>query len=284
MKSTPAQIHYLNDIVSRLQTKKYFMEQLPALIGKKSPLIFAVRVPSLVRKHGFPHAQYHPNERTALTTLINADNTLRLLNTTFDRFPAQFSVISREQLAETLQKPAYYVPDGSFANRMRDQQGKYLNIQNGFRVTMNQPERCCGNVYLFGSAKVYGYGSADSQTIASQLQQMIQLPLKVHNCSNYTGIGAMYMALRLMREMEFARNDIIVLFIDNAVAKPEFPIFWMNWDAIEEPVIKVDAFPLFQRGDRPDYFLLPQGYTEAGNRAIAELVCDAIHRNYPHIG
>jgi hypothetical protein len=163
---------------------------------------------------------------------------------------------------------------------MRDVRGNYLNIENGFRRTIGQPESSVGTIYLFGGSHTFGCGVKDDETVASQLQKILNLPYKVENYANCWDVQSYPSMLRLIDGMAFKKNDIAVVLQTNWQNNYLGDYwYWLNWDAMGEPVVKADAWPIFQKAARPDYFLLPQAINAEGNLRIAEVLRNAIYEN-----
>ncbi len=61
---------------------------------------------------------------------------------------------------------------------------EFLKIQNGHRVTANQPEKYQNTIYFVGNCVTFGYGVPFDKTLESQLQNLLNennLPYKVEN-------------------------------------------------------------------------------------------------------
>ena len=75
-----------------------------------------------------------------------------------------------------------------------DQEGEYVNVVNGYRVTTDVPVDFDNTIYMFGNSVCYGVGTDDEYTIASVLQREM-LKEKGHNsyavlnCSNGGGLN-----------------------------------------------------------------------------------------------
>jgi FkbH-like protein len=265
-------------VLNCLLTKKIFVEKFRNL--PDAPLVISCRLPVVVQWHTFPYVNITPNEKVAHMYLKNNVEALKKINTEFEQFPAQYYDISREELQETLQMPSFFNKPGTFVQTMRDVKGEYLNIENGFRKTMGQPESSVGTVYIFGGYNAFGCGVKDSETVASQLQKILNLPYKVENYANCWNHETYSTMLRLIDSMTFKKNDIVVVLQANWQGSHVSDFWhWLNWDAMEKPVIKADAWPIFQKAGRPDYFLLPQAINAEGNLRIAEVLRDTIYEN-----
>lgn len=82
----------------------------------------------------------------------------------------------RELLRETWNLPLVYEPFTQF--KEGPVKGKYVNVDpHGFRISKNQgpwpPNPTHLNVFLFGGSTTFGYSVADSDTVASYLQEAL---------------------------------------------------------------------------------------------------------------
>ncbi len=269
-----AKIYTLSYVLSYLMTKKFFCEKCSRI-----PLILTVRTPNLEPYRGYNINNFTSNERTAMQSLRNNDTALRQAISRYKALPSQYSGIPREELLETLKTPAFKKKKyKEFVFDMEDVKGEYLNIENGIRKTLNQPEDYIGTIYIFGGSHAFGCGVKDSETIASILQKNINLPYKVENYANCWGYDYSS-AIRLLENMSFKANDIAVFIMSNweAPGIQLQSLHWLTWDAIDDPIVKVDTFPLFEKSGRPDYFLNGQAFTAQFNSEIAELVKKEIY-------
>lgn len=199
------------------------------------------------------------------------------------QLPQLLYSLDLNELQETLVRPTFIKDKNLQIQKMVDVQGEYLNIENGFRKTEGNPLEYMGTIYIIGDSTAFGCGVKDSETIASWLQKMIDKPYRVLNYSNCWNTDDYSEALNLIKKLHFHSNDIIVIIMPHWMHEKRTEVVgtrphWLEWDALEEPVQKVDAFPIFAEADRPDYFLLPKNYNSAGNRRIAELIRDSIMR------
>jgi lysophospholipase L1-like esterase len=89
---------------------------------------------------------------------------------------------------ETWTRPYFYEQFTQF--KEAPFHGKYVNVSEaGFRFTENQgswpPDKKFYNIFLFGGSTTFNYGVADNETIASNLQKLINgkfnKPVKVYN-------------------------------------------------------------------------------------------------------
>lgn len=67
---------------------------------------------------------------------------------------------------------AIVVDQGGY-KALLDFTSKYVNIINGIRITVGQPNQCVNKIHMYGACTVRGTGVEDSQTIASYLQDAL---------------------------------------------------------------------------------------------------------------
>ena len=80
---------------------------------------------------------------------------------------------------------SYVGVDG--ARHFEDYKGKYLNIVNGHRRTLWQPNNFKRTIYVLGDCRIFGIGVRDEGTLASQLQKLLNqyAPEEAFNVENY---------------------------------------------------------------------------------------------------
>ena len=272
-------VHYILEVLEHMMTQKLFIEK----INKKQqcPKVFVVRCPRITKHASFPYYCITANEKKAEEYLKNNKNALYLLKKNGKKdFPEQFSGVSVEELMETLVTPKYIVSKTGI-RMMADCSGNNMNIDSGFRRTIGTPSNPkLGKIHLLGDSLVFGCGVSDEQTIASYLQTLFGNKYKVCNCSNFWSEKEFDYAISYINKTKFENHDIIVILLDNYRLE-EYPkrMHWLNWSGLEQPITKVDAYPLFMNGGRSDYFLLPNAYNAECNQAIAQLIYDTIEDN-----
>ncbi len=272
-----AKIVSLSYVLSYLLTKYLFVEKFKS----KVPRIIAVRTANLHRYTAFEYSKLTVNEKMLEDNkFFNESDVINRVNSNYDSLPEQVKKYSKDKLLETLKVPHIDLDPNTKIQRFDNISGQYVNIINGIRHTENDPDSFIGTIYIFGGPQAYGYGVGDNETIASYLQNILSLPYRVLNYANcwhydYTA------ALNLMESIDFRPNDIAIFLVSNwqvnLLGGQYF--HWLRWEAIEAPIIKVDAFPLFEKRDRPDYFLHRYGYTPACNMELAKLIRDAVYEN-----
>lgn len=97
----------------------------------------------------------------------------------------------------------------------KDQNGKYLNISNSERLTINQPKCYTQTIYFFGGCIIVGNLCEDKHTIESALQNKINEIGDYVRVVNYGGFNVLFSLLRRMESIKFCKGDIIVTYIDN---------------------------------------------------------------------
>jgi hypothetical protein len=122
---------------------------------------------------------------------------IRSVNPVSEKYPtAQLALVYpgkapweiAELLNETWSRPYVYEPYTQF--KERPYRGRYVNVdEHGFRHSTAQapwpPDPRRFNIFVFGGSTTFGYGVADTDTVASFLQDEIQthfgLPAAVYN-------------------------------------------------------------------------------------------------------
>ena len=94
-----------------------------------------------------------------------------------------------------------------------DFRSEYVNIINGERFTINQPEKYNSRIYMFGSCDVYGMGTDDSRTMASCIQKYY----KNTKVINYGLYGEATDAIKNKPFFyQYYDDDVILFFNSNA--------------------------------------------------------------------
>lgn len=90
--------------------------------------------------------------------------------------------------------------------------GRYINFENGFRVTPGNSQDIKNNIWLFGPCCVRGLSFDDDHTMSAKLKQMVKDQYNVINrgtvntCLNY-----------VMRIAEYRIGDVVVFFSPDKV-------------------------------------------------------------------
>lgn len=118
----------------------------------------------------FPEKDLSSNEKWILENKI----TFSLIKTNAETMKTAINeyIDTPEGIREVLSTPTAYIgTDG--ARRMYDYSGKYLNVVNGHRLTVNQPFEAKRTIYIIGGCIALGIGVRDDGTLASQLQKIL---------------------------------------------------------------------------------------------------------------
>lgn len=121
---------------------------------------------------------------------------------------------------------------------MKDQQTKYLNIKNGNRVTMYQPQSAIQHIYFFGPCVILGIYCEDKHTIESFLQKEINKftkSVQVHNNGAFSGVDSM---INKILSLTLQKNDIIFIYADNDDFDNTTNIYL--YDILEKNNVKAD--------------------------------------------
>ena len=128
----------------------------------------------------------------------------------------------------------YFVIEKDKQNlRLMDIESKFINVKNGERATINQPEDYTRTIFFFGPCLVIGAYVSDEHTIESHLQQMINqagYKVKVVNCGCWGGNVATVgrMISTLIRE-----GDVVVAMLEDLDLEDERFKCMNIWDVLE---------------------------------------------------
>lgn len=149
-----------------------------------------------------------------------------------------------------------------------DYRSPKYNVIDGHRVTTDAPESYVGKIYLFGKSQVIGYGAEDKDTIASQLQRMVNQYSKDKYLVVNEGVSGESDTdtIRHINSIDYQPEDIFVYLIAKRRCyrqKCEY-----KYGNIKKLAEEFDAIP-----DRPSMFLdtIPH-LNYLGNEVVASAI------------
>ncbi len=171
--------------------------------------------------------------------------------------PGFFGELYSEEYTEKVGKLYFDMESNSVYTRMKDTQSRYLNIVNGERVTVGQPENADRTIWCFGPCFIIGGYVEDKYTIESILQERINregYSCKVVNCGCYE---TPYQEMIHITSTPMKPGDIVVLHVANR------PF---------ENAVSVDMMEILDRYDVPCEWLLdlPAHCNHKVNRIYAD--------------
>ena len=163
--------------------------------------------------------------------------------------------------------------------------GKYLNIINGRRLTVEQPDKANCGIYIYGGCTVFGYGTDDRYTMASSLQNYINryYGSEEESPCSVCGLGA-WGNVYPRSAWDFALNDEIekkiFLYVNvggysySQKKNPRtFAYIKSLWN--EYGVDCIDLAPTLQEVEEQEgTYLDVEHVNHRGNRAIAKIMFD----------
>lgn len=106
----------------------------------------------------------------------------------------------------------------------KDNPNPLVRIENGKRVTADQPEKFINRIYFVGGCSHYGTGAPFDKTIPSYLQRLLNqaaLPYRVENYSQFFTYRYQDILYNL-NTLPLMPNDIVIVFFDN-ILSPYLP-------------------------------------------------------------
>jgi len=96
----------------------------------------------------------------------------------------------------------------------KDQKGKYINVRDNKRVTLNQPEKYINNIHVFGGSTIFCAEVPDEFTIASILQKIINqnLPNKFKVINHGTSGLRISDQVQKIKYLNLKPNDILIFY------------------------------------------------------------------------
>ncbi len=180
--------------------------------------------------------------------------------------PSPLSLYIREPsgILEVLRPPHSYIgADG--ARHFENQDGKYLNIVNGHRLTTGQPENFSRTIYVVGGCGIFGIGARDEGTLASQLQRLLNenVPEESFKVENYgfalDGTDFQKEVLAILKSIPLKSGDIVVGIGDKIISRNK----------------ELDVRP-YRHGE---LFFDDMHVTEAAHGIVAEGLMDTLKEN-----
>ena len=271
-------VHYIANVTASIMTRHFVCDRARESIPAR---LVALRAPKLHPFHSFPFKYILPQERSSYRKWGKCHQVHSRVIQAIEINNGEPSD-SLASLKETTVIPGINHNKLLGYSHLADISSPNLNISRGIRMTIPRADGAGRRIYIYGTSYSYGFGLEDKTTIASYLQSMLQDEYQVINCATAvldTDYGAV---IRRMLNTTYQEGDIIVLLITCWQAESaEVRWHWFDWDSCTYPVIKLDAFPLFARQDREQYFAMDGAYTPAGAKAIAELIYSEIESSRP---
>ena len=216
---------YLNELTVYFIRKAYVEIPLLSFLQRHPQVkLFLTNYPSIYRYKDGAEFTSQLLGVEEFTECLRADKSGNI-KTTLDKFG-----YTNAQVLEISEPPEVMTKsDGSTA--MIDDATKPLhNIQNGKRVTADQPEKFLNRIYFVGQCIYFGVYAPFDKTIESYLQQMLNennLPYRVENESQFC-FGRTQDTFYNLNNLNPAPGDIIFVVIENQSSTGAIPYFDVN--------------------------------------------------------
>ncbi|AEF83889.1 citrate lyase ligase C- domain protein [Treponema primitia ZAS-2] len=267
------------DVEKELKGSKARIVQLPSLIqiihsyffSEKPLLLFTSLHPDvhLLTFHApiFPQKNRTENENNIFKrSKAGLEFTVGLKNGIFNTSTYDEFSYTPSDVLEMITPPPSYL-DNNNLRIYNDKEGKYVNIKDGHRVTIGQPENSERTVYFIGQCNFFGHGAPDGGTIPSQLQTLLNshAPERHFIVQNYGSYihGRHEDYFRQLFLLPVKPGDIVVI-----QATPSKHYFW------------IDLSQILQR-PHPygEVFIDKRHWNENGNRAMADALYKTLEEN-----
>ena len=221
----------------------------------------------------FPMHNHTANERFQMNNIQNTLS-LKFILDHYDKDSDESCALSkyydRSDISEILMVPKTYY-DVAGVRKFEDYSGKNVNLVCGHRATAYQPDFLASDVhyiYMLGGCNVYGYGSADHDTIESHLQRMIneEKPDCKFIVQNY---GFFLWKLESIHHEEYAK------ILNSLPIKPGDIILW-RVPYMQELDGYIDTTRAAREPRNYEVFYDRYHLTPGGNRLIAEKIWNGI--------
>lgn len=121
---------------------------------------------------------------------------------------------SKDFINESFTQPGGWLLDKQYGGvKPRNFEGKWINVRNNKRVTINKPRNYFRKIYLFGGSTVYNGEVPDNLTIASQIASLgaNDYSYEVINMGA-TSIHSAQQFGRLKAEVKLSQGDVIIFY------------------------------------------------------------------------
>ena len=176
---------------------------------------------------------------------------------------------SEHDFEEVLLAPKSYI-DNNGIRRFEDTHGKFRNILNGHRITVEQPANHKRTIFMLGGCAIFGHGVTDEGTIVSQLQKLCNdnIPQERINIENY----GYYLCT-----MDFQSNEQFCI-LQSLPLQPGDIVIFQGKSFIDIPCL--DLSRLYERPHNyGELFFDTSHLCENGCRLVAEKVFDYLQEN-----
>lgn len=244
-------------------------ENIPAYRDKDSRLVrkYIERHPEVVflKQKGpvFPSENLSENEKHICENRINMYTLTENPN-----LPCVLSeyIAEPEGIIEVVRAPKSYIgTDGT--RHIEEYHGKYLNVANGHRLTVGQPEKYKRVVYFVGGCDVLGIGNRDQGTEASQLQKLLndhagEEGFIVENYGHaLDGMSIEHEMISMLESLPLRPGDIVVGLGGEEVYNPQLDtrpykygeLFWDEGHLTENATMLI-AKGLFDKLKENDFY------------------------------
>jgi [citrate (pro-3S)-lyase] ligase len=204
--------------------------------------------------------------------LFELDASIRKRYLDFPNFPLRKYADNLNELLDP--QPSYIGTNGSRC--FYDYHGKYVNIENGHRITPGQPKIFKHRIWCVSGCEMFGAGACDSCTISAFLQKLLNTKapnygFKVENYGYYFGLlnlgfgykesNQMYEVMEILKNLPLAKGDIVIS--DVIPCKNQIDVLYNNtvgelsWDQghLTENGFKLVADTLFEYLKESNFYL-----------------------------
>ncbi|AEF83795.1 citrate lyase ligase C- domain protein [Treponema primitia ZAS-2] len=262
LEGTKMRIVQLPDLIQLLRA--YFLFEKPLILFASlhpDVHLLTYRYPRFPQKNRTENEDNILSNRRAEKEFLDGLKKGIFITSTYDELS-----YTPSDVLEMLTTPTSYLDDNNL-RIYNDKEGKYVNIKDGHRVTIGQPENPERTIYFSGPCDIFGHGSPDSGTIPSQLQALLNrhIPERHFIVQNYGGYiyGRHDDYLRQLFSLSVKPGDIVV-----SHAPPSEHYYW------------TDLSEILQRPHSyGEVFIDRLHFNENGNRAVTDALYKALEEN-----
>lgn len=216
--------------------------------------LFLTTHPKISRYEGGNEFESQLCDVGEFTARLKADKSGKV-QTTLDKFG-----YTNAQVLEISETPNVMTNTDGSTVMIDTDENSLLRIQNGKRVTSNQPANFKNRIFFFGNCVYFGIYAPFDKTIESYLQKLLNehnLPYRVENESQFI-YGRTQDTFYNLNKLEPAPGDIIFVFVERQRAVDNHIPFCDVSDSFDPP------------HDYRKIFCVKRHYNELGYKILAE--------------
>jgi len=251
-----------------LSTQFFALQDAFALLAEKGiPVYFYNRVGQ--KKSGY---QYRDSEQYRMKNGLSFPVMLQDIKKYEEQLKDIYGGSYSEEYVSAIGKISQVIQVGSVYQH-EDCHSEYVNVENGKRVTLNQPDSYTRTIHVYGRCGAFGYAVEDKDTIPSLLQKSFAergfSDIRVINHGLWGGVDA-YLDHNFIQDAMGMKSGDIVLFYRKHFDKKLLQTF------IDRGVCYKDITDAWheKRNAQVTFFDKPGHMNAEGYKLVSEIICE----------